>query len=343
LACAGCGKIDYPDDILNARLTPEECVGAALECGAPVVSVAGGEPLLHREIDQVVQGLIDAGKFVYLCSNGLLMDKKLDLFKPSPNFTWQVHLDGGRDEHDEAVSRAGTFDAATKAIVAAKSRGFRVNINCTLFSTAKPDKVAAFLDDVFAMGVDGVTISPGYAYERAPDTQHFLDRLNTKTLFRDIFRRGQGKKWVFNQSPLFLDFLAGNSAYRCSPWAMPTRNVFGWQKPCYLLGEGYVGSYRELIDGTDWSQYGVGNYEKCANCMVHCGFEGTAVTDAFAHPLKALRTSMFGPNIDGPMAADVPLDKQRPAQHVFEQLVHENLSKLVAEGRTKAPGRRAQG
>ncbi len=331
LACAGCGKIDYPDEILNQRLSVDECLAAADECGAPVVSIAGGEPLLHKEIDQVVEGLIARKKFVYLCSNALLMEKKLDLFKPSPYFTWSVHLDGDRETHDKEVCQPGTYDRAVAAIKAAKARGFRVNINCTLFSTANAERTARFFDDVMAMGIDGITVSPGYAYERAPNQTHFLNRKGTKELFRDIFRRGKGKKWAFSQSSLFQDFLAGNQSYHCTPWGNPTRNYFGWQKPCYLLGEGYVKTFKELMEGTDWDSYGTGNYEKCADCMVHCGYEATAVKDSVRRPWKAAIVALRGVATEGEMAPEIPLDKQRPAQYVFSRHVQDALARLHAQ------------
>ncbi|HXP96346.1 MAG TPA: adenosyl-hopene transferase HpnH [Telmatospirillum sp.] len=343
LACNGCGKIDYPDKVLNARLSVDECLAAADECGAPVVVLAGGEPLLHKEIAQVVDGLVARGKFVYLCTNALLLEKKIDQFKPTPNLAFTVHLDGGREDHDKAVSQPGTYDIAVKAIQTARAKGFRVNINCTLFSGAEPQRIADFMDEVTALGVGGVTISPGYAYERAPDTQHFLNRRNTKQLFRDIFRLGRGRKWAFVQSSLFLDFLAGNQTYHCTPWGNPTRNVFGWQRPCYLLGEGYVKTFKELMEGTDWDAYGTGNYEKCADCMVHSGFEATAVSDTMAHPLKALAVALRGPRVDGPMAPDIPLDNQRPSQKVFDALLEQNLGRLEAEGRAQPTHRRSQG
>ena len=241
LACAGCGKIDYPEEILNQRISVEDCLKAVDECGAPVVSIAGGEPLLHKEINKVVEGIIARRKFVYLCTNALLLKKKLSLFKPSPYFVWSVHLDGDEEMHDRSVCETGVYDRAVAAIKEAKAKGFRVNINCTLFNDADPERVARFFDSVKAMGVDGITVSPGYAYERAPDQEHFLNRAKTKQLFRDIFKRGNGgKAWSFSQSGLFLDFLAGNQEYKCTPWGNPTRTVFGWQRPCYLLGEGYA-------------------------------------------------------------------------------------------------------
>ena len=295
LACAGCGKIDYPDEILNQRLSYDECMAAIDECGAPAVSIAGGEPLLHREIAQIVKGFLARGKFVILCTNALLMAKKIDQFEPHPNFTWSIHLDGDKPMHDKSVCLEGTYEKAVEAIQLAKARGFRTQINCTLFNDAQPEKVAAFFDEMTAMGLDGITVSPGYAYERAPDQEHFLSRERTKRLFRDIFARGNGgKKWSFTQSSLFLDFLAGNQTYECTPWSMPARTVFGWQKPCYLLGEGYVPTFKELMEDTEWEQYGVGKYEKCSNCMVHCGFEGTAVVDSVRNPLKLIPLALRG-------------------------------------------------
>ena len=336
LACAGCGKIDYPDEILNQRLSVAESLEAVDECGAPVVSIAGGEPLLHRELPQIVKGILARRKFVYLCTNALLMEKKLDQYQPSPYFVWSVHLDGDKEMHDRSVCQTGVYDRAVAAIRAAKQRGFRVNINCTLFNNVNPDQVASFFDQVRKLGVDAITVSPGYAYERAPDQEHFLHRSKTKQLFRDILSRGRGgRNWSFSQSGLFLDFLAGNQEYRCTPWGNPTRTVFGWQRPCYLLGEGYAKTFRELMEDTDWDSYGTGNYEKCANCMVHSGYEATAVRDAIAHPLKALSVSLRGVRTEGPMAPEIPLDRQRPAQFVFSRHVESKL-KEIREAKTNA-------
>jgi hopanoid biosynthesis associated radical SAM protein HpnH len=329
LACAGCGKIDYPDKILNQRLSVEQCLAAVDECGAPVVSIAGGEPLIHKDLPKIVQGIVARKKFVYLCTNALLMEKKLGEYKPSPFFVWSVHMDGGREMHDRSVCQDGVYDKALAAIRKAKNCGFRISINCTLFDNADPDQVADFFDGVKDMGVDGITISPGYAYERAPDQQHFLNRSRTKRLFRDIFRKGRGaRNWSFNQSGLFLDFLAGNQEYHCTPWGNPTRNVFGWQRPCYLLGEGYARTFRELMDETNWDSYGTGNYEKCADCMVHCGYEATAVNDAVRHPLKALRVALRGIETEKAMVPDITLNKQRPAQYVFENHVEKKLAEI---------------
>ncbi|SOZ67385.1 putative enzyme, Radical SAM [Cupriavidus taiwanensis] len=337
LACSGCGKIDYPDPILNQRLSVQQCLEAVDECGAPVVSIAGGEPLLHKDMQQIVQGIIARRKFVYLCTNALLMEKKLDQYQPSPYFIWSVHLDGDREMHDRSVCQEGVYDRCVEAIRAAKARGFRVNINCTLFNDAQPERVARFFDSVKALGVDGITVSPGYAYERAPDQQHFLNRGKTRQLFRDILSRGRaGKNWAFSQSTLFLDFLAGNQTYHCTPWGNPARTVFGWQRPCYLVGEGYAATFRELMDETDWDAYGTGNYEKCADCMVHSGYEATAVADTFAHPLKALGVSLRGVRTSGPMAPDIALDRQRPAEYVFSRHVEIKLEEIQ---RTRPPAR----
>ncbi|BAZ42266.1 radical SAM domain-containing protein [Calothrix sp. NIES-4101] len=283
LACTGCGKIQHPPEILKQNLSPEECFQAVEECGAPVVSIPGGEPLLHPQIDEIVRGLIARKKFVYLCSNGLLLEKSLHKFEPSPYLTFTVHLDGMREKHDECVDRKGVFDTAIKAIQAAKAQGFRVAINTTVFDGTKPEEMQEFFDFVTSLGIDGMTISPGYNYEWAPDQDHFLKREQTKALFREIlapFKAGS-KKWDFNNSPLFLDFLTGEKDYECTPWGSPSYSVLGWQKPCYLLNEGHYKTFQELLDKTDWSEYGQksGN-PKCSDCMVHCGYEPTAAIDA---------------------------------------------------------------
>jgi hopanoid biosynthesis associated radical SAM protein HpnH len=344
LACAGCGKIDYPKEILNQSISVEDALGAVDECGAPVVSIAGGEPLLHRQLPEIVRGIIARKKFIYLCTNALLMEKRIDEYQPSPYFAWSVHLDGDKEMHDVSVCQEGVYDKAVEAIKHAKSRGFRVNINCTLFNNARPEQAAAFFDTMAEIGIDGITVSPGYAYERAPDQQHFLNREGTKQLFRGILRRGRGgRNWSFNQSSLFLDFLAGNQQYQCTPWANPTRTIFGWQRPCYLLGEGYVPTFRELMEETDWESYGTGNYEKCADCMVHCGYEATAVNDAVRHPWKAAMVALRGVRTEGPMAPDIPLDRQRSAQYPFKDNVERKLAEIRTEraAQAKAKAERA--
>ncbi len=334
LACAGCGKIDYPDAVLNQRLSVQECLDAAVECGAPVVSIPGGEPLLHREIGEIVAGLVEQRRYIYLCTNALLLEKKLDLFTPSPYLSFSVHLDGLKEHHDRSVCQDGVFERAVAGIRAALVRGFRVNCAATFYDGVPAADIAAFFDFVSELGVEGVTIAPGYAYERAPDQQHFLNRRKTKELFRDVFRMGVGRmgvgrKWRITHSSLYLDFLAGNQAYRCTPWGNPTRNIFGWQRPCYLINEGYAKSFQDLMEGTDWDSFGTGRYEKCANCMAHCGYEPTAAIDAAAHPLKAALVALRGPRTDGEMVPEIPLDGQRPAEHLFEQVVSHAVTELA--------------
>ena len=345
LACPGCGKIDYEDDILNRRLSVEECLQAVDDCGAPIVSIPGGEPLIHKEIKEIVEGIVARKKFVYLCTNALLLEKNLNKFTPTPYLTFSVHLDGMEDHHDKAVNQPGTFKRAVSAIRKAKDMGFRVNVNCTLFDQMTAQEAAEFFEFcTHDLGVEGITVSPGYAYERAPDQEHFLSRKKTKQLFRDVFKHPGAKKWRFSQSTLFLDFLAGNQSYKCTPWGNPTRNIFGWQKPCYLLSEGYAETFQELMDEVEWDKYGTGNYEKCADCMVHCGYEPTAVTDTVSHPLKALKVFMQGVNTSGEMAPEIDLDNQRPAEFVFEGLVKTLSQKMEekAEAEKQAAARKKE-
>ncbi len=300
LACAGCGKIQYPSNVLKSQLSVEECLRAVDECGAPMVSIPGGEPLLHPEIDRLVEGLVARKKYIYLCTNALLLEEKLHLFTPSRYLSFSVHLDGLEPEHDAAVCREGTFKKAVRGIEEALARGFRVTTNTTLFDNADPERVQAFFDEAMRLGVEGMMVSPGYAYEAAPDQEHFLARERTRELFRRIFSRG-GKGWRFNQSPLFLEFLMGTRDYDCTPWAMPSFGVFGWQRPCYLLQEGFASSYGELLGGTRWEGYGhASGNPACRDCMVHSGFEASAVADAFSslRGLAAMaRAFFFGPRV----------------------------------------------
>src|SRR5215468_1013883 len=329
LACAGCGKIDYPDPILNRRLSVKECLDAVDECGAPMVAIPGGEPLIHREIGEIVKGIVARKKFVSLCTNALLLEKKLHLFEPSPYLFFSVHLDGLKEQHDKSVCKDGVFDRALSAIQVAKAKGFAVNVNATIFDGFKAEDIAKFLDFSRDLSV-GVSISPGYAYERAPDQEHFLNRRKTKELFRQVFSLGKGKNWNFVHSNLFLDFLAGNQEFHCTPWGMPTRNIFGWQKPCYLLGEGYAKTFKELMEATDWDAYGTGRYEKCANCMAHCGYEATAAEHSLKSPLTALKVALKGPRTEGDLAPEIPLDRQRPAEYIFAEQVQQKLSEIRA-------------
>lgn len=297
LACAGCGKIQYPADILKKNLSPEACFKAVDECGAPMVSIPGGEPLLHPQMAEIVAGLVARKKYVYLCTNALLLEKQLHKFTPSKYLSFSVHMDGPREEHDRAVCRDGTYDIALQGIKAALAKGFRVTTNTTLFDGAEPEKFHQFFDEMMELGVEGMMLSPGYSYEKAPDQDHFLQRNKTINLFRRLLGK-MSPKWKFNQSPLFLQFLMGKWDLECTPWGNPTYNVFGWQKPCYLLQEGYAQSFQELLDTTAWEDYGrkSGN-PKCADCMVHCGYEPTAVSQTFGSLkgfLQTARTVLFG-------------------------------------------------
>jgi hopanoid biosynthesis associated radical SAM protein HpnH len=281
LACAGCGKIQYPEHVLDKRLSPQQCWAAAEECGAPMVSIPGGEPLIHPEMPEIVRGLVERKLYVYLCTNAILLERKLSEYSPSKFLTFSIHMDGLQEEHDNAVCRDGVYDVAVKAIRAALARGFRVTTNTTLFDDADPSRVRKFFDAMMELGVEGMMISPGYSYQKAPDQHHFLKRGRTRDLFAKILENRK-RGWRFNQSPLFLEFLMGKREYQCTPWGNPTYNIFGWQKPCYLLQEGYARTFQELISGTEWDRYGTGRNEKCADCMVHCGYEPSAVEDTFS-------------------------------------------------------------
>lgn len=321
LECAGCGKIQFPEETLNKRLSVKECLDAAEECGAPIVSIPGGEPLIHPEIEQIVEGLVAQKRYVYLCTNAILLKRKLHVFKPSKYLTFSVHLDGLKEEHDHAVCREGVFEVAVEAIRDALSRGFRVTTNTTLFSDADPARVRRFFDFAMELGVEGMMVSPGYAYDKAPDQEHFIRREKSRDLFKSIFSNHRKRGWQFNQSPFFLKFLKGEIDYACTPWGNPTRNVFGWQKPCYLLGEGYVNSFKELMADTEWDKYGTGRHEKCADCMVHCGYEPSAVADSFSSLPKFLRTAwetmavakFKPPGSDAPLPPS-PLKKAQPIE-----------------------------
>ena len=294
LACPGCGKIQHPASVLKQRMPVEQAVGAIEECGAPMVSIAGGEPLMHPQIDEIVRQLIKRKKYVYLCTNALLLPKHIHKFEPSPYFAWVVHIDGLEERHDEAVDKKGGFQGAVDAIKLAKSKGFKVNTNSTFFNNDTPQAVIDVLDYLNdELGVDQMMISPAYAYEKAPDQDHFLGVTQTRELFKKAFANGNRKRWRLNHSPLFLDFLEGKQDFQCTAWGIPSYSLFGWQRPCYLMNDGYVKTYRELIETTDWDKYGRGKDERCSNCMAHCGYEPTAVlatTSSLKESLRAMRS-----------------------------------------------------
>ncbi|HUE75021.1 MAG TPA: adenosyl-hopene transferase HpnH [Pirellulaceae bacterium] len=311
LACAGCGKIQHPTDVLKRHLTPEQCFAAADECGAPIVSIPGGEPLLHPQIDQIVAGLVKRRKYIYLCTNALKLEEALPKFQPTKYLAFSVHMDGPREEHDLAVCRDGTYDIALQAIRAARQRGFRVTTNTTLYAGIEPARVRSFFDEMMALGVEGMMVSPGYHYDKAPDQDHFLRREQTTNLFRQILSRPK-RSWRFNQTPLFLEFLRGGFDLECTPWGSPTYNLFGWQRPCYLLSEGgYAKTFRELMETTNWDAFGrASGNSKCADCMVHCGYEPSAVAATFGSLrglLATARRTLLG----------LPeMDVAEPAQHI---------------------------
>jgi hopanoid biosynthesis associated radical SAM protein HpnH len=292
LACPGCGKIQQPEPVLRQRMSVEQAVGAVLECGAPMVSIAGGEPLIHPEIHDIAAALVAKRKFVYLCTNALLLEKRLDRFKPGPYFSWAVHMDGMRERHDKAVDRAGTFDKAVSAIRAAKQAGFRVTTNTTVFNTDSPADIRELLDYLNdELKVDQMMIAPAYAYEKAPDQEHFLGVRQTRELFSAAFAGGRRKHWRLNHSPLYLDFLEGKVDMQCTPWGIPSYSLFGWQRPCYLMADGYTKTYKELLETTDWDAYGRGRDERCDNCMAHCGYEPTAVFETMGSVRQSLRAA----------------------------------------------------
>jgi hopanoid biosynthesis associated radical SAM protein HpnH len=292
LSCPGCGKIQHPIETMRKRLSVDEAVAAVEECGSPMVSIAGGEPLLHPEIDQIVKALVQRKKFVYLCTNAILLPRKIDRFFPSPYFSWAIHVDGIGKRHDEAVDREGVFDKVVEAVKLAKSRGFRVTTNSTFFTHDTPDSVKRVLDFLNdELQVDAMMISPAYAYEKAPDQDHFLGVRQARELFSQVFSNGNRKHWRLNHTPLFLDFLEGKADFDCTAWGIPCYSVLGWQKPCYLMGDGYASSYQELIETTDWDRYGRGKDPRCDNCLAHCGYEPTAVlatTGSLKQSLRAL-------------------------------------------------------
>jgi len=322
LACAGCGKIQYPTHVLKQNLSAEECFRAVDECGAPMVSIPGGEPLMHPQIAEIVEGLVARKKYIYLCTNALLLKEKIDLFKPSKYLTFSVHVDGERDHHDFSVCREGGYDIAIDGMREALARGFRVTTNTTLFDGADPNSVRAFFDEMMDLGVEGMMLSPGYSYDKAPDQSHFLGRARTRRLFRAMLANRKAK-WVFNQSPLFLEFLMGKRDYPCTPWGMPTFNLFGWQKPCYLLQDGYADTFEELMQTTEWANYGTesGN-PKCANCMVHSGYEASAVNDTFGSWNGFLATvrATFSSKYGDPEAEAMLKEQVRPV-HSYNPLV----------------------
>jgi len=322
LACAGCGKIQYPAHVLKRELSPQECFKAVDDCGAPMVSIPGGEPLMHTQIDKIVEGLVARKKYIYLCTNALLLKEKLDLFKPSKYLTFSVHVDGQKEHHDFSVCREGGYELAIEGMREALKRGFRVTTNTTLFDGADPKSVRSHFDEMMELGVEGMMLSPGYSYDKAPDQKHFLGRARTRRLFRAILANRK-KSWQFNQSPMFLEFLMGKRDFKCTPWGMPTYSIFGWQKPCYLLQDGYADTFSELMSTTQWANYGTesGN-PQCANCMVHSGYEASAVDYTFNswRGLWATAKATFSSVYADPDAQEMLNEPSKPV-HSYNPLV----------------------
>jgi hopanoid biosynthesis associated radical SAM protein HpnH len=293
LKCAGCGKIQQPHTLLKQRMPVEQAVAAIEESGAPMVSIAGGEPLMHPQIDEIVRQLLKRKKIVFLCTNAVLMPKHLHKFTPHRNFAWMVHIDGLRERHDESVCKDGVFDQAVAAVKQAQAAGFRVMTNTTFFDLDSPQDVIDVLDYLNDdLGVDNMQISPGYAYEKAPDQEHWLRVEQTRALFSKAFADGRRKRWRLNHSPLFLDFLEGKIDFACTAWGIPSYSLLGWQRPCYLLADGYTKTYKELIETTDWDAYGRGKDERCYNCMAHCGYEPTAVIATMGSLKQTIRAAV---------------------------------------------------
>ena len=324
-----CGKSDYPQKVLDEYLSVEKCIYSVRECEAPIVAICGGEPLLNEDTPELVEALHKEKKFIYLTTNALLLPKNIYDYSPSKYFRWSINLNGMKEEHDQIAGQEGVFDNAIHSIKLAKTKGFRVTINCTIYSHQRIKKIIDFL--TFAsdeLGVDGINISPSFSYERASDKKSFYNRENIIKIFRTVFKSKKFKKWKFNQNIIYLDFLAGNRSFTCTPWATPTRNIFGWQKPCYHLAEGYFKSYNDLIEKTDWKQYGTGNYEKCRDCMTHCGYEPSALNYTFQNPIESLTNKLFGIKTSGPVVEEISQQTARPAEDLYERILESKMYEL---------------
>src|ERR1039457_7153161 len=295
----------------SGRGTAHAPFRAVEECGVPTVAIPGGEPLMHPRIDEIVRGLVARKKYVYLCTNALLLTEKLHLFQPSKYLTFSVHVDGGKEHHDLSVCKEGGYESALEAIREAVKAGFRVTTNTTVFEGVESQSVRAFFGEMMAAGVEGMMISPGYSYDKAPDQRHFTGRERNQSMFRKILSN-RDPRWQFNMSPLFLEFLMGKRNLHCTPWGMPAYGIFGWQKPCYLLQDGYADTFQELLDSTAWQKYGYesGN-AKCANCMLHSGYEASAVDYTFSWKgvFATVRAMLFSRYGDGEALRQLPAEK----------------------------------
>ena len=284
LACVGCGRIHEYKPVMDKMMSVEEALEAVEESGAPLVSIAGGEPTIHPKIDQIINELVRRKYFVYCCTNGILLERVLKKVPPSKYLSWVVHMDGMETRHDEAVARKGVFQKATKAIQTALDGGYRVCTNTTIFRGCDTEDLHALFRSMTEMGVEGCMVSPGYNFEDAPDQDIFLTRQESKKAFREILDEEKTKGMRLYNNPLYLDFLRGKRDYQCTAWSNPTYTVMGWRKPCYPLADEHVQNVGELFEESLWDHYGVGKDPRCASCMMHCGFESATIFNAISSP-----------------------------------------------------------
>ncbi len=292
LRCLGCGRVKEYTNFMSQRLSVEQSMDAVHASGAPIVSIAGGEPLLHPQIKEIVDAIIAEKRFVYLCTNGLLLQEKLDLFKPSEYFSFVVHLDGTKKIHDYVTQHEGTYDAAMAGLKDALNHGFRVNTNTTVFHGSDVDDLYKLFSTLTELGVEGLMISPGYAYKEVSDRELFLERQESIKVFRKVL--DASNNFPFYNNPLYLDFLRGERTYPCAAWTTPTYTVRGWRKPCYILADEHVDDITELLDPKLWEKYGPGKDRRCTNCMMHSGFEGATILEAFSRPRDLLTLARKG-------------------------------------------------
>jgi hopanoid biosynthesis associated radical SAM protein HpnH len=284
LACIGCGRIREYKPVLDKMMPVDEALSAVRESGAPIVSIAGGEPTIHPRIDEIINKLVAEKYFVFCCTNGLLLERMLDKIPPSKYFCWVVHMDGMEEKHDESVARKGVFKRAVEGIGLALERGYRVCTNTTIFRNSDVEDLREMFRLVREIGVEGSMISPGYDFEDAPDQDLFLTRRESRTIFQNLLDPAHIEGIKFYNNPLYLNFLKGDREYQCTAWSNPTYTVMGWRKPCYPLADEHVGDVNELYDAGLWDRFGVGKDPRCANCMMHCGFESATIFQAVTTP-----------------------------------------------------------
>ena len=284
LACVGCGRIREYQPVIDRMMPVDVALNAVKESGAPIVSIAGGEPTIHPKIDEIINRLIEDKYFVYCCTNGLLLDKMLTKIPPSKYLCWVVHMDGMEEMHDESVARKGVFKKAVQVMELALSQGYRVCTNTTIFKNSDVEDLWEMFRLVKDIGVEGSMISPGYDFEDAPIQDMFLNRQESRNIFKKLLDPTKTQGMKFYNNPLYLNFLQGKREYQCTAWSNPTYTVLGWRKPCYPLADEHVQDVDELYEADLWQKYGVGNDPRCANCMMHCGFESATIFKAISTP-----------------------------------------------------------